>query len=54
MSRADAVMTMKGKVQIAFDSRDHGGLSRFYAEVMHHKIQDPPEEFKSWEEAMKA
>jgi hypothetical protein len=45
---------MDRKVQIVFDCRDPAGLSKFYAEALHYKLQDPPEGYKSWEEALKA
>jgi hypothetical protein len=45
---------MVGKVQIVFDCHDPLGLSKFYAEALHYKLQDPPEGYKSWEEALKA
>jgi len=41
-------------VQVVFDCRDPDGLSKFYAEALRYKAQDPPEGFKSWEEALKA
>jgi hypothetical protein len=45
---------MVRKVQIVFDCHDPLGLSKFYAEALHYKLQDPPEGYKSWEEALKA
>jgi hypothetical protein len=45
---------MSRKVQVVFDCRDPEGLSRFYAEVFQYKMQDLPEGFKSWEEALKS
>jgi Glyoxalase-like domain len=45
---------MGRKVQVVFDCRDPEVLSRFYAEALHYKAQDPPEGFESWEEALKA
>ena len=41
-------------VQIVFDCIDPDGLSKFYAEALHYKLQDPPEGFKTWEEALTA
>jgi len=41
-------------VQVVFDSRDPAGLAGFYAQVLHYKLQDPPEGFKTWEEWLKA
>jgi len=45
---------MGGRVQVVFDCRDPAALSKFYAEALHYKLQNPPEGFKSWEEALKA
>jgi hypothetical protein len=45
---------MSQKVQIVFDCHDPAGLSKFYAEALHYKLQDPPEGYKSWEEALKS
>jgi hypothetical protein len=45
---------MGRRVQVVFDSRDPNGLSKFYAEALHYKAQDPPEGFESWDEALKA
>ncbi len=45
---------MARTVQIVFDSRDPAALSEFYAGALHYKLQDPPEGFKSWEDALKA
>jgi hypothetical protein len=45
---------MTQKIQIVFDCRDPVALSKFYAEALHYKLQDPPEGYKSWEEALKA
>jgi hypothetical protein len=44
---------MPQKVQIVFDCHDPAGLSKFYAEALHYKLQDPPDGYKSWEEALK-
>jgi hypothetical protein len=41
-------------VQVVFDCRDPAGLAGFYAQVLHYKLQDPPEGFRTWEEALKA
>jgi hypothetical protein len=40
-------------VQIVFDCRDPDALAGFYAQVLHYKLQEPPEGFKTWEEALK-
>ncbi len=42
------------KAQIVYDCSDPDSLAKFYAEALHYKLQDPPEGFKSWEEALKA
>lgn len=44
---------MATAVQIVFDCRDPASLSEFYATALHYKLQDPPEGFSSWEEALK-
>ena len=41
-------------LQIVFDSRDPASLSRFYAEALHYRLQDPPQRFKSWNAYLKA
>jgi len=41
-------------VQVVFDCRDPERLSEFYAEALHHRIQDPPGGFRTWDEALKA
>jgi hypothetical protein len=45
---------MRQKMQIAFDCSDPASLASFYAEALNYKVQDPPKEFKSWEEAYRA
>jgi Glyoxalase-like domain len=42
------------RVQVVFDCRDPDGLSRFYEDALHYKLQNPPEGFESWEGALKA
>jgi len=37
-------------VQVVFDCRDPSVLAGFYAEVLHYKLQDPPEGLDTWEE----
>jgi Glyoxalase-like domain len=37
------------KLQVVFDCKDPGSLSKFYAEALHYKMQDPPAGFQSWE-----
>lgn len=41
-------------LQIVFDSSDPSGLSKFYEEALHYKLQDPPSGFESWEAFLKA
>jgi Glyoxalase-like domain len=36
-------------LQVVFDCRDPAGLSRFYAEALHYKMQDPPHGYATWE-----
>jgi len=37
------------RLQVVFDCSDPDGLSKFYAEALHYKLQDPPAGFPSWE-----
>jgi hypothetical protein len=41
-------------LQIVFDSKDPARLSKFYAEALHYKLQDPPNGYDSWEAFLKA
>ena len=45
---------MAFKLQVVFDCNDPGGLSKFYAEALHYKLQDPPNGFDSWEAWLQA
>ncbi len=45
---------MAGKVQVVFDCRDPANLSKFYAAALHYKMQNPPEGYTSWKDALKA
>ncbi|MGQ0798332.1 MAG: VOC family protein [Methanobacteriota archaeon] len=45
---------MARTIQVVFDCRDPTRLSEFYAAALHYKLQDPPEGFATWEEALKA
>ncbi|MBL1099704.1 VOC family protein [Streptomyces coffeae] len=45
---------MARDVQITFDCADPAGLAAFWAEAMSYRLQDPPEGFASWEEALEA
>lgn len=44
---------MSFKLQVVFDCKDPTGLSKFYAEALHYKLQDPPSGHKSWEAWLK-
>lgn len=41
-------------LQIVFDTNDPSSLSRFYAEALHYKLQDPPSGFESWDAFLRA
>ncbi len=41
------------KLQVVFDCRDPASLSRFYAEALRYKLQDPPSGYASWEAWLK-
>jgi catechol 2,3-dioxygenase-like lactoylglutathione lyase family enzyme len=41
-------------VQITFDCADPAGLAAFWAEALGYRLQDPPEGFESWEQALEA
>ena len=43
---------MATSVQIVFDCADPDRLARFWAEALHYKLQDPPEGFATWDEAL--
>jgi catechol 2,3-dioxygenase-like lactoylglutathione lyase family enzyme len=45
---------MPREVQITFDCADPAGLAAFWAEVLGYRLQDPPEGFESWEQALEA
>jgi catechol 2,3-dioxygenase-like lactoylglutathione lyase family enzyme len=45
---------MARDVQITFDCADPAGLAAFWAEALGNHLQDPPEGFESWEEALEA
>lgn len=45
---------MAFSIQVVFDSRDPPSLSKFYAEALHYKVQDPPQGYASWEDFLKA
>lgn len=41
---------MAQKLQVVFDCSDPAGLSRFYAEALHYKLQDPPAGYSTWDD----
>ncbi|MFG2195960.1 VOC family protein [Streptomyces sp. NPDC048639] len=45
---------MARDIQITFDCADPAGLSAFWAEALGYQLQDPPEGFESWEQALDA
>jgi catechol 2,3-dioxygenase-like lactoylglutathione lyase family enzyme len=45
---------MARDVQITFDCADPAGLAAFWAEALGYKVQDPPDGFESWEQALDA
>jgi catechol 2,3-dioxygenase-like lactoylglutathione lyase family enzyme len=45
---------MARDVQITFDCADPAGLAAFWAEALGYQLQDPPEGFASWEQALEA
>jgi glyoxalase superfamily protein len=44
---------MAFKVQVVFDCKDPDSLSKFYAQALHYKLQDPPAGYASWEAFLK-
>jgi hypothetical protein len=40
---------MAFSLQAVFDCKDPASLSKFYAEALHYKLQDPPAGYESWE-----
>ena len=42
------------QVQITFDCADPARLATFWADVLGYRVQDPPEGFESWEQALEA
>jgi Glyoxalase-like domain len=47
-------MSMATRIQVVFDCKDPDKLSKFYAEALHYKFQDPPPGFKTWEDALRS
>ncbi len=45
---------MARDVQITFDCADPAGLAAFWAEALGYQVQDPPEGFASWDQALDA
>ncbi|MDL9938827.1 VOC family protein [Gordonia sp. ABSL1-1] len=45
---------MTRELQVTFDCADPGALSAFWAEVLGYRLQDPPGDFATWEDALKA
>ena len=45
---------MARDIQITFDCADPAALAAFWAEALGYRLQDPPGDFKSWEEALEA
>ncbi|NJP34619.1 VOC family protein [Micromonospora thermarum] len=45
---------MARDVQITFDSADPAALAAFWAEALGYRLQDPPGDFESWEQALEA
>jgi hypothetical protein len=43
---------MARDVQVTFDCADPAGLAAFWAEALGYRLQDPPEGFASWEQAL--
>ncbi len=41
------------KLHVVFDCRDPASLSKFYAEALRYKLQDPPSGYPSWEAWLK-
>jgi len=47
-------MTTTRDVQITFDCADPAGLASFWAEALGYRLQDPPGDFETWEQALDA
>jgi catechol 2,3-dioxygenase-like lactoylglutathione lyase family enzyme len=45
---------MARELQVTFDCADPAALSRFWAEVLGYRLDDPPEGFDSWDAALAA
>jgi catechol 2,3-dioxygenase-like lactoylglutathione lyase family enzyme len=45
---------MARDIQITFDCGDPAGLAAFWAEALGYRLQDPPGNFATWDEALEA
>ena len=45
---------MAREIQVTFDCADPGALAPFWAEVLGYRVQDPPGDFATWDEALAA
>lgn len=45
---------MARDIQITFDCGDPAGLAAFWAEALGYRLQDPPGDFESWDQALEA
>jgi catechol 2,3-dioxygenase-like lactoylglutathione lyase family enzyme len=45
---------MSRDIQITFDCADPGKLATFWAEALGYRVQDPPEGFATWDDALEA
>ena len=45
---------MAHEIQVTFDCVDPGALALFWAETLGYRVQDPPGDFESWDEALAA
>ena len=45
---------MARDIQITFDCADPAALAAFWADVLGYRLQDPPGDFASWDEALEA
>lgn len=45
---------MATSIQVVIDCADPAALSRFWAETLHYKLQDPPTGYASWPDFLRA
>jgi hypothetical protein len=45
---------MAMKIQMTIDCADPGALAPFWAQALGYQVQDPPEGFDSWPDALRA